>query len=61
MEQNTAEIDTSEFIDIYTKREVDWRNGAIVYQVLVDRFAPSVNIDAKNSLYASPRQLRDWN
>ena len=61
MEQNTHKIDTSEFIDIYTKREEDWRNGAIVYQVLVDRFAPSVNIDAKKSLYASPRQLRDWN
>jgi len=42
------------------KREADWRNGAVVYQILVDRFAPSQNLDAKRSLYQEPRALRPW-
>ncbi len=45
---------------VYEKREADWRNGAIVYQVLVDRFAPSANLDAKRALYPAPKKLRDW-
>jgi cyclomaltodextrinase / maltogenic alpha-amylase / neopullulanase len=45
---------------LYEKREADWRNGAIVYQVLVDRFAPSANLDAKRALYPAPKKLRDW-
>jgi cyclomaltodextrinase / maltogenic alpha-amylase / neopullulanase len=45
---------------IYEKREADWRNGAIVYQVLVDRFAPSANLDAKRALYPAPKKLREW-
>ena len=45
----------------YEAREKDWRNGAVVYQVLVDRFAPSANLDAKRSLYASPKTLHPWN
>jgi cyclomaltodextrinase / maltogenic alpha-amylase / neopullulanase len=44
----------------YTKREQDWRNGAIVYQVLVDRFAPSANLEGKRKLYASPKTLHPW-
>ena len=49
--------------DPYTQRERDWRNGAIVYQVLVDRFAPSADLDTKKAqgLYAPPRRLRSWN
>ena len=43
-----------------TTREQDWRNGAIVYQVLVDRFAPSTRLDAKRELYPAPRVLRAW-
>ena len=35
--------------DPYTQRERDWRNGAIVYQVLVDRFAPSAELDVKKA------------
>ena len=31
----------------FVAREQDWRNGAIVYQVLVDRFAPPANLEAK--------------
>ncbi|MFM7972210.1 MAG: alpha-amylase family glycosyl hydrolase [Betaproteobacteria bacterium] len=46
--------------DRYTQREQDWRNGAVVYQVLVDRFAPSANLPAKRHLYAPPKTLRGW-
>lgn len=45
---------------VYERREADWRNGAIVYQVLVDRFAPSANLDAKRALYPAPKKLHDW-
>ena len=41
-------------------RERDWRNGAVVYQVLVDRFAPPVNLEAKRALYPAPKVLRRW-
>ena len=41
-------------------READWRAGAVVYQVFVDRFAPSADLDAKRGLYPSPKTLRGW-
>lgn len=44
----------------YSELEKDWRNGAIVYQVIVDRFAPSENLEDKKSLYAFPRTLHPW-
>lgn len=44
----------------YERREADWRNGAIVYQVLVDRFAPSARLEAKRSLYPAPKVLKRW-
>ncbi len=44
----------------YARRDADWRFGPIVYQVLVDRFAPSERLDEKRELYAPPRRLRDW-
>lgn len=44
----------------YDLREKDWRFGAIVYQVIVDRFAPSKNISSKKHLYAYPRRLKSW-
>jgi glycosidase len=44
----------------YEDRERDWRNGAIVYQIIVDRFAPSANLEAKRALYPAPKRLRDW-
>jgi cyclomaltodextrinase / maltogenic alpha-amylase / neopullulanase len=44
----------------YEAREADWRNGAVVYQVLVDRFAPSANLSAKRHLYPAPKRLRKW-
>ncbi len=46
--------------ETFAHRERDWRNGAIVYQVLVDRFAPSARLDAKRRLYPAPKVLRDW-
>ena len=42
------------------QREADWRNGAVVYQVIVDRFAPPANLEAKRSLYPAPKVLRQW-
>jgi cyclomaltodextrinase len=44
----------------YEAREADWRCGAVVYQVLVDRFAPSASLDAKRHLYPEPKVLRRW-
>jgi glycosidase len=45
---------------VYEDRESDWRNGAVVYQVIVDRFAPSAKLDAKRALYPAPKVLRRW-
>ena len=45
---------------VFEAREADWRNGAVVYQVLVDRFAPSADLAAKRPLYPAPKRLRDW-
>ncbi|HEY9071194.1 MAG TPA: alpha-amylase family glycosyl hydrolase [Candidatus Ozemobacteraceae bacterium] len=42
------------------ERAADWRNGPVVYQIIVDRFAPSTRLAGKKSLYAAPRRLRDW-
>ena len=46
--------------DHIQSREEDWRCGAVVYQVLVDRFAPSDNLDNKRSLYTAPKVLKSW-
>lgn len=45
---------------VLAEREADWRNGAIVYQVFVDRFAPAANLEAKRHLYPKPKRLRRW-
>ncbi len=44
----------------YDQRAADWRNGAIVYQVFVDRFAPSKDFAAKRALYPPPGLLKNW-
>jgi glycosidase len=44
----------------FEDRERDWRNGAVVYQVIIDRFAPAANLDAKRALYPAPKTLRRW-
>ncbi len=49
-----------ELANTFEAREKDWRNGAIVYQVLVDRFAPSARLSEKKSLYPAPKTLRAW-
>jgi cyclomaltodextrinase / maltogenic alpha-amylase / neopullulanase len=49
-----------ELAGVFEARERDWRMGAVVYQVLVDRFAPSADLDAKRHLYAAPKTLRGW-
>lgn len=41
-------------------REKDWRNGALVYQIIVDRFAPTTRLEEKKSLYLPPRIFRTW-
>lgn len=41
-------------------RAADWRVGCVVYQVFVDRFAPSRRLDTKREHYAAPRHLRPW-
>lgn len=46
--------------DTLAKRAADWRCGAVVYQVLVDRFAPPADLDAKRHLYPPPKRLRAW-
>jgi cyclomaltodextrinase / maltogenic alpha-amylase / neopullulanase len=45
---------------VFEAREKDWRNGAVSYQVLVDRFAPAANLASKKHLYAAPKTLRAW-
>ncbi len=45
---------------VINARVADWRIGPVVYQVIVDRFSPSDNLNAKRHLYAAPRKLRKW-
>ena len=45
---------------VFEAREKDWRDGAVVYQVHVDRFAPAANLEAKRALYPAPKKLRAW-
>lgn len=44
----------------YLSREQDFRNGAVVYQVLVDRFVQSNELLNKKEFYAYPRVLKSW-
>lgn len=45
---------------VFDTRRADWRTGAVTYQIFVDRFAPSADLDAKRHLYGPPRELHDW-
>jgi glycosidase len=47
-------------LSIYDRRAQDWRNGAVVYQVIVDRFVPSADLEAKRALYPAPKVLHPW-
>ncbi len=44
----------------FKDREEDWRNGALVYQVLVDRFYPAKDLESKKDLYQFPKKLNSW-
>lgn len=44
----------------FREREADWRVGPVVYQVLVDRFAPPADLAARRALYPAPRTLHGW-
>ena len=44
----------------FAARAADWRCGAVVYQVLVDRFAPAADLAAKAHLYPAPKVLKTW-
>ena len=44
----------------FEDRDRDWRNGAVVYQIIVDRFVPSARLDEKRALYPAPKVLRAW-
>jgi len=45
---------------VFEAREHDWRDGAVVYQVYVDRFAPPSDLAAKRALYPAPKKLHAW-
>jgi len=45
---------------VFEAREQDWRDGAVVYQVYVDRFAPPADLAAKRALYPAPKKLHAW-
>ena len=42
------------------RREKDWRIGAVVYQIYLDRFAPCADLDAKKSLYPEEATFHSW-
>lgn len=42
-------------------RSKDWKNGAVIYQIFLDRFAPPDNIEAKRNLYSPYARLRAFN
>lgn len=45
---------------LYDDRLKNPNMGRIVYQVIVDRFVPSQNLEGKRELYAYPRSLKTW-
>ncbi len=57
---NYANTSDLQLAGVFAARAQDWRNGAVVYQVLVDRFAPAADLQAKRHLYPAPKTLRTW-
>ena len=45
---------------VFDKRRADWRVGHLIYQVFVDRFAPSARLESKRHCYPEPITLRKW-
>lgn len=54
-------LNDSALADLMQARRTDWRNGAVVYQVMVDRFAPSTQLEKKRFLYPAPKKIVPWN
>jgi cyclomaltodextrinase / maltogenic alpha-amylase / neopullulanase len=52
----TAMMPSTNFSD----RAKDWRNGAVVYQVFIDRFAPPADLAAKRRILTAPRTVHTW-
>lgn len=48
-------------LEKFSNREKHWSNGAIVYQVLVDRFVKPKDLESKKHFYHAPRTLKSWN
>lgn len=44
----------------FDKRTKDWRNGAVVYQIFVDRFVPPADHRAKAKFYPAPKKYKEW-
>jgi glycosidase len=63
-----AEVESPEYASVHDRareqvfidREADWRNGPIIYQVIVDRFAPPDDLEERARFYEAPRRLRAW-
>ena len=41
-------------------RSKDWRNGAVIYQIFVDRFVSPIDRANKAKYFLSPRTFKDW-
>lgn len=59
-EPDYASVHDLAVVGRYEAREADWRNGHLAYQVIVDRFVPAADLDAKRHLYPAPKRLRSW-
>ncbi len=57
---SSAQAAPADAAGTFEKRERDWRNGAVVYQIIVDRFVPAADLAAKRALYPSPKVLKPW-
>ena len=44
----------------FDQRARDWRNGATIYQVFVDRFTPSTDLARTKKNIIPPRSLKSW-
>lgn len=55
-----AALTSSSTTSPYDAREQDWRNGALVYQIFVDRFFAATPIEQKANLYPSPKTRKVW-
>lgn len=57
MSDRTPPVRSAEIIG---SRADDWRFGRVIYQIFVDRFAPSRNLEEKAPHYTKPRRLKGW-